>query len=138
MNVSKNRIEKVLEMTISPSQYAYRANRSAGDVVLAHKYLIAGAYSKGQNTTCIGIDMSKAFDTVIRPKLIDILAARGVQPGDIGLIKLLLTNTSLQVKCGINVGEKFATNKVSRKVMDCPPNFLPCTLKWRSEKSKKE
>ena len=63
-----NRIEKVLEMTISPSQYAYRANRSAGDVVLAHKYLIAGAYSKGQNTTCIGIDMSKAFDTVIRPK----------------------------------------------------------------------
>ena len=93
-----SRIEKVLEKTISPSQYAHRANRSAGDVVLAHKYLIAGAYSKSQNNTCIGIDMSRAFDAVIRSKLIDILAARGVQPGDIGLFNLLFTNTSLQLK----------------------------------------
>ena len=108
--ITISRIENVLEKTLSPSQYAYRANRSAGDVVLAHKFLIAGAYSKGQNITCIGIDMSKAFDTVIRPKLIDILDARGVEPGDIGIIKLLLTNTSLQVKCGKTVGEKFATN----------------------------
>ena len=54
--------------------------------------------------------MSKAFDTVSRSKLLEILRHRGVEEGDVGLIKLLLTNTSLQIKRGKSIGTEFATD----------------------------
>ena len=90
-----NRINPVIDKSISSSQFAYRTGRSTGDVVLAHKYLIAGAKTKKFAYTCVGIDMSKAFDTVSRSKLLEILRHRGVEEGDVCLIKLLLTNTRL-------------------------------------------
>ena len=55
--------------------------------------------------------MSKAFDNVIRSKLLEILAERGVPIHDITIIKLLLSNTHLRVKDGKDVGESFETNK---------------------------
>ena len=106
-----DRINPILESSLSSSQFAYRTNRSTGDIVLGHKYLLAGAIAKGLTMYCTGIDMSKAFDNVIRSKLLEILAERGVPIHDITIIKLLLTNTHLQVKDGKDVGDLFETNK---------------------------
>ena len=63
--------------------------------MLAHKYLIAGDKSKNFTITVVGIDMSKDFDTVNTHRLLDIIRNWGVGQGDIGLIKLLLDQTSL-------------------------------------------
>ena len=105
-----DRITPIVEKTMSLSQYAYRPGRSTGDIVLAHKFMIAGALMKGLDAVCVGIDMSKAFDTVDRDRLVTILRSREVPEGDLTMIKNLLKNTSLTVKRGKSKGEKFETN----------------------------
>ena len=72
-----DRISDKVDETMSPSQFAYCRGRSTGDIVLIHKYLIAGANSKGLEKVCMGIDMSKAFDTIDRSVFSNILKARG-------------------------------------------------------------
>ena len=54
--------------------------------------------------------MSKAFDTVDRKKLIEILKKRGVPEWDVTLIATLLTNTSLSIKRGKQISNVFKTN----------------------------
>ena len=105
------RINPIIDASLSDTQFAYRRNRSTGDIVLSHKYMVAGALSKKFNKVCAGIDMSKAFDNVLRGKLMDILRKRGVQEGEIGLINLLLSNTTMKVKMGKQIGAIFKTNK---------------------------
>lgn len=78
--------------------------------MLAHKILIAGAKTKKFKVTVVGIDMSKAFDTVKRSQILDLIRDWGVEEGDIGLIKLLLNKTSLQIKSGKKIGSKFQTD----------------------------
>ena len=73
--------------------------------------MMAGAISKGFDKYCVGIDMSKAFDNVDRNDLIDILRTRKIPEGNITLIKKLLANTTLEVKVGMKLGEKFQTNR---------------------------
>ena len=53
--------------------------------------------------------MSKAFDTVNRLKLINMLEPH-IPKSEFNLIKLLLQNTTLQVKNGKIKGEKFISN----------------------------
>ena len=55
--------------------------------------------------------MSKAFDTIDRSRLLNILKARGISEDNVTLIKILLNNTSLQVKQGENIAREFKTNR---------------------------
>ena len=105
------RINPIIESSISNTQFAYRSGRSTGDIVLAHKYLVAGSLAKGFNRHCVGIDMSKAFDNVLRDKLINILRSKGVPEWDLSLNRLLLTNTTFKFKAGKQQAETFNTNK---------------------------
>ena len=65
----------------------------------------------GLEKVCMGIDMSKAFDTIDRSRLLNILNARGISEDNDTLIKILLSNTSLQVKQGKNIAREFKTNR---------------------------
>ena len=88
-----DRTKKTLEGTISRTQFAYRPNRSTGDIALAHKLLMGAAIEKGLYTVCIGFDMSRAFDTVPRKKIIEVLQQKSIDLGDINIINTLLNNT---------------------------------------------
>ena len=54
--------------------------------------------------------MSKAFDNVLREKLI-IIRSKGIPEWDLSLIRLLLTDKTLKVKAGKHQGDTFSTNK---------------------------
>ena len=82
-----------------PFQCAYRTGISTGDIVLAHKYLLAGSSTKKNQKICAGIDLSTAFDTVDRKKLIDILR-RGTEEENFAVIKRLLSQTTMRAKNG--------------------------------------
>lgn len=92
------------------SQHAYTSGKSAGDVVLAHKFLIAGSLEHDFEPTIVGIDMSKAFDTVNRQKLVTFLSEVIDSKGDINVIKFLMSNTTLAVKTGKSTSSSFETN----------------------------
>ena len=73
--ILKSTIPKI-EALMLPSQYAYRTGKSAGDIVLAHKYLLAISSTKMIKKVFAGVDMSKAFDTVDRKQFKDIQKKR--------------------------------------------------------------
>ena len=85
------RINPKIEASMLPSQYAYRTGKSTGDIVLAHKYLPAGSSTKKKQQVCAWRDMCKAFDTVDRKKLIDILRRKGNEEENVTIIKSLLS-----------------------------------------------
>ena len=60
---------------------------------------------------CARIDMSKAFDTVDRKKLIDILRKRGIEEENVTIIKRLLSQPTLRAKNGKTIGEPFNTKR---------------------------
>ena len=104
------RISNKLDRGINHSQHAYCSEKSTSDIVLAHKLLIAGSIERDMNPTVIGIDMSKAFDTVIRSQLIHMLDEYICDKGTMNIIQMLLKNTTLAVKIGAKTSEKFSTN----------------------------
>jgi exonuclease III len=106
-----DRIEEDLDNQISHLQHAYTRNKSTAEVVLAHKLLKASAETfEDTSYTIAGIDMSKAFDTVDRPLLVEMLEKVVEDEGTLAIIKVLLANTSLRVKLGKLIGERFETN----------------------------
>ena len=89
------RIRSKVEQFISPSQSAFRRNRSTGDAVWAHKFIVAKAYKYQWTINILGIDLSKAFDTIDRSKLLTVLESF-LDEDEIKLITLLLTDTQEQ------------------------------------------
>ena len=55
--------------------------------------------------------MSKAFNNVLREKLINIFRSKGIPEWDLSLIRLLLTDKTLKVKSGKHQGDTFSTSK---------------------------
>ena len=55
--------------------------------------------------------MFKAFDTLDRKKLIDILRRRGTGEKNVTIIKPLLIRTTLRAKNGKSIGEPFNNNR---------------------------
>ena len=89
---------------------------------------MAGAISNGYDKSCVGIEMSKAFDNVDRNKLIYILRSRKIPEENITLIKKLLTSTTLEVKVGKNLGNKFQSNKGLPQVDGLSPRLFTVYL----------
>ena len=92
-----HRIRNILNMLIDKYQYAYQQAKSTTDVILIHKLLIAGCLERTLHLKVVGIDMSKAFDTVNRHLLLKKLEPY-LDPGDYNLVEILLTNSTMTVK----------------------------------------
>ena len=93
------RIRGAAELYLSPAQAAYRKNRSTSDIIWAHRWLIAKTMRYKATIHLLGLDMSRAFDTINRDKLMTILESiPEITDDDRQLIRILLSNTSLQVQ----------------------------------------
>ena len=84
---------------LSSSQSAYRSGRSTADIIWAHRWLIAKALKYKVFIHILGLDMSRAFDTIDRSNLLTILGEiPGLSIVCKRLIRVLLANTSLIVR----------------------------------------
>ena len=90
-----NRIRPKIEKYLSHSQSGFRQDRSTSDVVWTHKWLAAKALKENISITITGIDMSAAFDTIDRGKLLEILTDI-VDEDELRIIRFLLSNTKIQ------------------------------------------
>ena len=96
---------------LSQSHSAYRKGTSASDTVWAHRWLIAKVSKYRVMLHILGIDMSRAFDTINRTILLNILESiRGMRKDSLRLIRVLLANTSLKVKVNGIMSESFTSN----------------------------
>ena len=105
------RIRKPVNEFLSPSHSGFRSGRSCADVVWAHRWLIAKTLRYKVVVNILGIDMSRAFDTIDRAKLLLILESiKGLSEDDRKLIRIMLSNTSLQVQFNNVLTAPFSSN----------------------------
>ena len=91
-----NRSEEKINSYLSQSQSAYRKKRSTTDAVWAHRWIAAKAQEQEITIYITGIDMTSAFDTIHRKKIIEI-AKTILDEDEIRMLHLLLSDTTLEV-----------------------------------------
>ena len=108
-NIVLTRIQSTVEKYLSHSQSAYRQGRSTSDIVWCHRFLAARVQKFQEEITITGVDMTSAFDTIKRTKLIEILETF-LREDEICIIRILLSNTTLGIKSFSNISNLFDTN----------------------------
>ena len=104
------RIHDKLNSVIPNSQAAYRPGRSTTEHVFAFKSLAEKAVTSSNYEIIIEmLDMSKAFDTVERGKLFEILK-KILDEDELHLMKVLLQDVKLHVRIGNQTGKAIKTN----------------------------
>ena len=106
--ITLNRLRPTIENYLSPSQAAYRKGRFIEDIVWTLKLEIASTLSTNNKITIQGIDLSSAFDSGNRVKMMEILNTICSEE-DMKLIHFLLNDTSLRVRTK-EIGPTFDTN----------------------------
>jgi exonuclease III len=107
--IALQRIRPAVERFLPASQSGFRQNRSTADVVWMHKWLIARVMVARELIEVLGLDMSRAFDTLDRQMLLDELHAI-IDEDSCRMVHILLDKTTLQAKIGRALSEPFETN----------------------------
>ena len=108
-NIVLNRIQPKVDQYLSKSQAAYKRGRSTSDIVFAHKWLLARVQKYEEEIRVTGIDMTAAFDTIIRQELLDI-TNEFLDEDENRLIRILLSNTKLTIKSNKVEARQFESN----------------------------
>ena len=105
-----NRIWDKMKTKIPPDQAAYQRGRSTTEQVFTIKMLVEKAIvSQDYTIILLLIDMSKAFDTVERGKLLQQLE-NILDPPEMRMLYLLIADVELFVRMGKEMGESILTN----------------------------
>ena len=109
-NIMLERIKDRVDIYLSASQSAYREKRSTTDTVCCHRWIAARIQKFQEKVYITGIDMSSAFDTIRRQKLIEIFSTF-LDQDELRIIQFLLADTTLDIKMdGVSKPEPFSTN----------------------------
>ena len=80
---------------LSPSQSGFRLRRSPADVVFGYRWLCDKAQRQRLTIEFLCMDLSRAFDTIRRDKLLEVLQSFLDEP-ELRMIRFLLAATSLE------------------------------------------
>ena len=92
-----NRIQPEVEKKLRDNQNGFRKGTSTTSHILTLRRILEGARAKNLSAVMVFIDFRKAFDSVDRDTLMNILLAYCIPKKIVELISLLYTNTSAQV-----------------------------------------
>ncbi|KDO17716.1 hypothetical protein SPRG_21827 [Saprolegnia parasitica CBS 223.65] len=77
--------------------FGFRPGRSTADVVWSHKWRVARIRQYEEQFSILGIDFSRAFDTIDRAKLLTVLQSF-LNDDEVRLVRMLLTTTTLRLR----------------------------------------
>ena len=103
------RTEEVMKKYLSDSQSAYRKFRSTTDVIWTYRWIIAKIQEQDIDIFVTGIDMSSAFDTIYRDKVLEI-AEEVMEEDEVRILRILLSETTLEVKVNGAESKPFKSN----------------------------
>lgn len=107
--ITLQRIRPAVEEFLSASQSGFRQFRSTSDAVWTHKWLVARVMKAREEIYVLGIDMSRAFDTINRIDLMDELKTI-IDTDSWRMVYSLLENTDLQARIGRALSDPVETN----------------------------
>ena len=93
-----NRIRPVVDIILLKNQNGFITNRSTSGQILTVRRIIEGANEKNLAAIILFIDFSKAFDSIHRGKLAEILNAYGIPAKIISSIMIAYKNTKSIVR----------------------------------------
>ena len=93
-----NRIRLEIDPILRKNQNGFRSNRSTSGQILTIRRILECIKSKNLPATLLFIDLSKAFDSIHRGKMRDILSAYGTPKETVNAIMMMYHNTRLMVR----------------------------------------
>lgn len=93
---------------LSACQSGFRQGRSTTDIVWSHRWLAAKSQRYHWIYSILGIDMSRAFDTIKRSRLLQVLS-EFLQEDEVKIIRYLIADTKLSVRMGKEISHEFPT-----------------------------
>ncbi len=103
-----SRIADKVDAFLYPGQSGFRRGRSTADVLFGYRWLAAKTQRFQKSFRVLGIDMSRAFDTIRRDKLLTVLETF-VNDSELRIIRMLLADTTLEPRLKQGKGSTFAT-----------------------------
>ena len=94
----RNRIQPEIDKILRPNQNGFRRNRSTTGQILTVRRIIEGVREKNLEACIIFVDFSKAFDSIDRVSMSEIMKAYGIPIVVIRAIMMLYTNTKSLVR----------------------------------------
>ena len=116
-----------LSRHLGTTQSGFRPGRSTADVVWTQRWIAARAIRYRQQFHILGLDMSKAFDTINRLKLLEVMSAI-TNPDCTCLIHHLLHNTTITVKVASATAEPFESTIGTPQGDSLSPVLFICYL----------
>ena len=92
-----NRIRPILDEKLRTNQNGSRPGRSTLAQILTLRSILEGVKSKTLPAVMIFVNIHKAFDSIHREKLMEILKAYGIPHETVNAIPLLYKNTTAKV-----------------------------------------
>ena len=94
----RNRIEPKIDIILKKNQNGFRRNRSTTSQILTIRRILEGVRAKNLQATLIFVDFTKAFDSIHRGKMEQILLAYGIPKETVAAITILYRNTKVKVR----------------------------------------
>jgi sorting nexin-29 len=125
-----SRIRSHLLLFQRPEQSGFTPKKSTIDRILALRVLIERRLEFRQRLLAAYVDLKKAFDSVHRESLWEILRIRGIPAKIIDLISALYSNTVSAVKCGGPYSDSFPVNSGVRQGCVLAPTLFNACMDW--------
>ena len=94
----RNRIEPKIDNILRKNQNGFRRNRSTTSQILTIRRILEGVRAKSLQATLLFVDFTKAFDSIHRGKMEQILLAYGLPKETVAAIMILYRNTKVKVR----------------------------------------
>ena len=94
----RNYIELKIDNILRKYQNGFRRNRSTTSQILTIRRILEGVRSKNLGATILFVDFTKAFDSIHRGKMEQILLAYGLPKETVAAIMMLYRNTKVKVR----------------------------------------
>ena len=94
----RNRIEPKIDNILRKNQNGFRRNRSTTSQILTIRRILEGVRAKNLQVTLLFVDFIKAFDSIHRGKMEQILLAYGLPKVTVAAITILYKNTKVKVR----------------------------------------
>lgn len=135
-----DRAQRQLEPNIGEYQAGFRSGRSCPEQILNLKLILRHQRICSNNLVCTFVDFKKAYDSVDRESLFQILKEQGLDHKTHALIKQTLTDTKAKIKFMGEISEPFEVKTGVRQGDGLSPLLFNCALEkviqeWRKQKT---
>ena len=94
----RNRIEPKIDNLLRKNQNGFRRNRSTTSQILTIRRILEGVRAKNLPATLLFVDFTKAFDSILRGKIEQILLAYVLPKETVAAIMILYRNTKVKLR----------------------------------------